>query len=381
MADMSTLLKSPPIWIDHNLALGDLVRSIHQGQSIAVDTESNSLFAYPERVCLIQISTSYEDFLIDGLADLELEGLGKIFVDESIQKIFHAAEYDILCLKRDFGFQFGNLFDTMQAARILGYEKLGLSNLLMEFFGVDQGKSFQKANWGKRPLPSAMLNYARLDTHYLFQLRDQLVHQLCQKDLFDLAHEDFRRLCMVEPNHKDTPLYAQVSGYQKLNEQQLRMLEELSQYRDQQAHKLNRPHFKVIGNATLLAIAQAMPKRSKELSRIPGVSPKLFERHAQGILQAVRNGLSKPPIQPRFHKKPSDKYVHRLDALKEWRKKVGQQMGVQSDIILPRDILEQIAGQNPSDLNTLRILMKDVPWRYAHFASEIMRIIKEDPLE
>lgn len=376
---MSISIKTPPVWIDQNHALGDLVRSIHQGKTIAVDTESNSLFAFPEQVCLIQISTFHEDFLIDGLADLKLENLGKIFSDELIQKVFHAAEYDIMCLKRDFSFQFNNLFDTMQAARILGYEKLGLSNLLMEFFGVDQGKSFQKANWGKRPLPTAMLNYARLDTHYLIPLSDQLENQLRQKELLDLAIEDFQRLCKVKPNHKDSPLYAQVSGYQNLDEKQLRVLEELSQYRHQQAYKLNRPHFKVIGNDTLLAIAQVLPKGSRELSQIPGMSVRIFERHAPGIIQAIQNGLNKPPLRPKFHKKPSDKYIHRLESLKEWRKKAGLKMGVQSDIILPRDILEQIAGQNPKDIDALHVLMKEVPWRFVHFGLEIMNVIKKDP--
>ena len=40
------------------------------------------------------------------------------------QKIFHASEYDIICLKRDYGFQFANLFDTMIAAFLLNSSSL-----------------------------------------------------------------------------------------------------------------------------------------------------------------------------------------------------------------------------------------------------------------
>ena len=38
-----------------------------------------------------------------------------MLADPQIEKVFHAAENDILMLKRDFGFSFANIFDTMLA--------------------------------------------------------------------------------------------------------------------------------------------------------------------------------------------------------------------------------------------------------------------------
>lgn len=375
---MNSLLNTPPVWIDQDEQLKGILPSLGNSSRLAVDTESNSLFAYHEQVCLIQISTSSADYLIDGLNEMDLSMLAGIFADDSIEKIFHAAEYDIMCLKRDFGYTFSNLFDTMQAARILGYEKIGLSNLLEEIFGIDQGKSFQKGNWGKRPLPPGMLEYARLDTHFLFKLRDYLHKQLVEKDLLELAEEDFRRLCNILPNHKDNPMYTQISGYHHLDPQQLRVLEELSLYRDKQAQNFNRPLFKVISNSALLSAAQSCPQSISELQTIKGFSPKLIKRHSKGLLAAIKQGMNLPPIQLKQHKRPSQAYINRLEALKEWRKKAALKMGVQSDIVLPRDILEDIAGKKPADLDTLCTLMKEVPWRFKHFGAQIFEIIKQE---
>ncbi len=375
---MNSAFEKPVVWIDQDKTLDRFLSTLDGARQIAVDTESNSLFAYREQVCLIQISTPADDFIIDALAGLDLSGLGNIFSDATIEKTFHASEYDILCMKRDFDFSFNNLFDTMQAARILGFEKLGLSNLLEDLFGIEQCKSYQKADWGKRPLTEEMLQYARMDTHFLFQLRDHLRQQLLEKDLLDLAREDFQRLCMVEANHKDNPAYAQVSGYQHLEPQQLRVLDELCRFRENQAERLDRPLFKVIGNPALLAIAQACPHNLSGLKSIEELSPKLFDRYGQGLLTAVKNGLTLEPIVIKKHKRPSEAYLKRLETLKEWRKEAAARMGVQSDIVLPRDILEKIVGRNPVNQDDLRLEMAEIPWRFAHFGAEILEAIQQD---
>src|SRR4030095_6201608 len=95
-----------------------------------------------------------------------------------IQKVFHAAEYDFLSLKRDYSFSFANLFDTMVAARILGWNPYGLGALLAEHFGVGLDKRFQRYNWGQRPLGQKALDYAHLDTHYLIPLRERQLEAL-----------------------------------------------------------------------------------------------------------------------------------------------------------------------------------------------------------
>jgi len=365
------------IWIDNQGALENALPALSAGPYLAVDTESNSLYAYQEQVCLIQCSTEVNDYLIDGMAGLDLSALGVIFADDRVQKIFHAAEYDIICLRRDYGFSFVNLFDTMQAARILGFQQLGLSAMLEGQFRLQPVKSFQKANWGKRPLSDEMKKYARVDTHYLITLRERLALQLEKNGLMALADEDFQRLCASENNQHDLSSYTQIRGYHKLSPRELAVLDALCDYRDQKAKQLDRPHFKVIGSRALLSIAQAVPENTAELGRVKDLSPRLANRFGKALLAAVQKGKKAPPIFPEKHTRPSNAYIKRIDTLKDWRKKKGSQMGVQSDIVLPRDILEEIAGRNPHTMEDLKDLMADVPWRYNHFGQHILDVISK----
>ena len=139
---------------------------------MAIDLESNSLYSYREEVCLIQLSTAEKDYILDPIAGSDLFGLGQIIQDPSIEKVLHAAEYDCILLRRQYGWKLENLFDTMWAARILGHARYGLANVLEDAYGIKLNKKYQKANWCKRPLTKAQLNYAQMDTHFLLQLRD-----------------------------------------------------------------------------------------------------------------------------------------------------------------------------------------------------------------
>ena len=365
----------PEQWIADQSALDSIIPALSKGPFLSVDTESNSLFAYREQVCLIQFSTADTDYLIDAYAELDLSRLHSIFHDPAVEKIFHAAEYDVMCLKRDYGFEFNNLFDTMQAARILGFKQLALSTMLEEQFHIEPVKSFQKANWGKRPLTYDMKQYARLDTHYLIPLRARLDGQLRKSRLRELAQEDFQRLCRVENNHIDAPLYTQVNGYYHLSPRQLSILNALCRYRDKLASQLDRPLFKVIGTRALYALAEASPQTIEELEIIEDLSPRLAQRYGHGLIAAVKSGLEAPPIVLPRHKRPSQAYIERIDDLKQWRKNKGKEMGVQSDIILPRDILEDIAGCKPKDVPELKKVMEEVPWRFNHFGGEILQVI------
>ena len=316
---------------------------------LAVDTESNSLFAYREQVCLIQFSTQQVDTLVDPLALRDLSPLAPIFSNAQIEKVFHAAEYDILCLKRDFGFTFANLFDTMLAARILGRKEVGLGSMLDAEFGVVLDKRYQRADWGQRPLPRPYINYARLDTHYLIALRDRLQAELEETDRWLLAVEDFARLCKINGRTPETEEASclHMSGANDLTAQQAAVLQELCRYRDQIASSLNRPRFKVIGNDTLVAIAAACPANMGDLSRLPGMSPHQLSRHGSALLQAIQRGLHATPIYPVRNPRPDEDYLGRLEALRQWRKNTALSIGVESDVVLPRDLMYELAVQNP----------------------------------
>ena len=194
-------LSQQPVWIETSGQLLHLIQTLSNETVVAVDTESDSLYSYFEKVCLVQISTPQTDYLVDPL-NVDISTMANFFAAPSIQKVFHAAEYDILSLKRDYNFNFGNLFDTMLAAKILGWPRYGLGNIMEEYFGVKLDKRFQRYNWGKRPLSQKALDYARLDTHYLLQLREIQLEELTRQHRLREAKEAFVRQTRAEPTPK-----------------------------------------------------------------------------------------------------------------------------------------------------------------------------------
>lgn len=370
---------SETIFIADPDALQHLVEALCREPIVAVDTESNSLFAYREQVCLIQFSIPSADYLVDPLEVENLSPLAVFFGNPEIEKVFHAAEYDLICLKRDFHFEFANLFDTMMAARILGRQAVGLGAMLEAEFGVQMDKRHQRADWGQRPLPAHLLAYARLDTHYLIPLRDRLRQELQEQDLWQLACEDFTRICITNcqaPEDK-TPMCWRISGAYDLTPRQAAILLELCRYRDRSARALNRPLFKVMNDQTLLAIAHAAPKNLSELGLLPGMSRNQLQRHGSQLLETVQRGRRAELVYPPRTPRPSEQFLNRLERLRSWRKQAGLKMGVNSDVVLPRDLLFTLAGQNPRKMDELAAIMHDVPWRFEHFGDQILQELQQ----
>lgn len=377
---LTSLQNTELVWVYQQNTLRDIAQEIAQSDILAVDTESNSLYAYQEQVCLVQFSTRDKDYLIDTLALEDLSVLGPIFNSDKILKVFHAAEYDLICLFRDYGFRFDYLFDTMVAARILGLQQVGYGPLLEKFFDIKMNKKYQRANWGKRPLNPEMLQYARQDSHYLVALQELLRAELQKADLWELALEDFRRLTQgiedtTESSEED---FWKLRGARDLSPEKAAVLKALYQFREEQAASQNRPPFKVISNQALVEIAQISPKHKEELYILRNLSERLADRYSNKIMRAINEGKQAPPEYPPVHKRPKNSVLKRIDALREWRKVTGVELGVGSDVILPRDVLNRIAWAAPDCANTLQEQMQDVPYRFARFGQDILTSI--DPV-
>lgn len=367
-----------PILVKKSADLERLTQKLSKQPLIAVDTEANSLYAYQERVCLIQFSIPGFDYLLDPLSVQDLSPLSPIFKNPKIEKIFHAAEYDLILLKHDFGFYFNGIFDTMLAARILGWKSLGLSSILKTQFDVDVNKKYQRANWGRRPLPREMLTYAQLDTHYLIPIRNQLKSELRAKGRWELASEDFLRITRVNPtdHQRKNNTCWRIHGVRDLIPKQISVLQELCKFRDKFAKSLDRPLFKVINDKTLLNIAVTCPKSLDELEQVTGVSKKQVNWFGDEILRAIKDGKKKAP--PKLPQKPrlSDRHLARIDALRGWRKLTARKMRVESDVILPKDLLNELAEKNPKTQKEFNRIMKSIPWRLDRFGQEIFDLLK-----
>lgn len=353
-----------------------MIRDLASQTCVAVDTESNSLHAYREQVCLLQFSTDKTDYLVDPLALKSLDVLAPLFSNPNIEKIFHAAEYDLICLRRDFGFTFANLFDTMHAARVLGYPAVGLDKLLGDKFGVKMDKRHQKADWAKRPLTKDQIHYARLDTHYLFDLRNALEHELREKERINFALEDFQRACKVD----DVKLrvngdsWERFSGRKDLSLRELTIVAHLCKWRDGEAEKLNRPPYKVMMDDMFVTLAKNPPEKKVDLSAV-GLTEKQIRLWGDMILEAVRFGARSQLVERKQVERKNDAVLRRVEKLKAWRKDMGGKMKVESDIILPKMYLMTLAEDPPGTLDELRRVMKDSPSRFEKFGMQILKAL------
>lgn len=366
------------ILVETNSQLLNMISDLKNQAFIGVDTESNSLFEYQERVCLLQFSTLTQDYLVDTIKLKDLTALNEIFSSKSIEKIFHAAEYDLMCLKRDYQFEFNNIFDTMIASRILGFRSIGLQSLLKDFFNVEAEKKFQRANWGKRPLSDEMLRYAQCDTHYLIQLREILSEKLKLEDKWELATEDFKRVTCVDAfvNNKNHDHYWKIIKGASLSPLQETILIEIYFLRENLAQQINRPPFKIFGNQTIVDIAKKMPKNESQLRIISGLSPKLIHKYGDQILNTVNLGASREPNHRKEKIRPNPVYLQKYDALKSWRKKKGIELSVDSDVVLPKEHMEKLAHTKNISLSVVQEIMHDIPYRFRKFGNEILKVVE-----
>lgn len=370
---------APPILISDEDGFAQLVQELSRHPIIAVDTESNSLHAYRERVCLIQFSTPAADVIVDPIKVRDLQPLAGVFANPAQQKVFHAAEGDIIGLRRDYQFEFKNLFDTMIAARSLGWPQVGLAAILDRHFGVTMNKKYQRADWGRRPLTPEQLDYARLDTHYLLALRDLQRQALIDAGHWPEAQEDFERIASLrpepEPSNPPEPAFWRVKGAQVLGPGQAAVLQELFAYRDEQARRIDRPLFMVMNDATLVELARRAPRRSDELPAIPGLTADQIRRHGPSLLRAVNQGLRAPAVQrPPVEPEPDD-VRERYDRLHTWRKERARARGVESDVILPRRALADLARRPPRSEDDLTRITDFGPWRRETYGKEILAIV------
>jgi ribonuclease D len=372
---------SPPVLITEASQLTPLISRLSQARTIAVDTESNSLHAYREQVCLIQFSTPGADYLIDPLADVDLAPLGAVFADPAIEKVFHAAEYDVMCLRRDFGWTFANLFDTMWAARVLGWPHNGLGNILQEQFDVRLDKRWQRHDWGHRPLSPEALAYARLDTHYLLPLRDRMAAELTEKGRLDEAREFFDEVAQAQPNFRtfdpDADLW-RVKGVWDLEPREQAVLRELVIWRDGEAQRQDRPLFKILTDQALVALAQARPQRFEEITGIDGFKDYHRRRYGRKIVRAIAKGLeAELPPPPSRPLRPPDAVLQRYEALRRWRKRIAAQRDVEPDVVISNAMLWTLAQRAPKSLRELDALDVLGSWKLRTYGKALLSVLSK----
>jgi len=245
-------------FVDNTANLKIAEEKIAAAAVIAVDTEYDSFRYFFDKLCLLQIQTGAETWLIDQMAGLDMGFLGKVFDNPDVLKIFHAGDNDIRILKRDYSFSFCNIFDTHRAASLLGVRQLALSRLLESYLGVTLEKKMQRSRWDLRPLSTEQLNYAALDTVYLPPLYEKLKAELDEKGLEGEAERIFAGVTEVvwRPRDIDQTGHRKLPGYRQLTPAQRERLRLLYSWRFEKAQKTDRACFMLLSDQQLVSLAR-----------------------------------------------------------------------------------------------------------------------------
>lgn len=375
----------PPTLVEDSQNLARLLSDLDRADEIAVDTEGDSFFSYPEKVCLIQITALERDWLVDPLAGFDISGLGRALADPAKLKVFHDGEYDVVSLKRDHGFQFRNLFDTRVAAAALGTANPGLASVLEERFQIKLDKSLQRSEWSRRPLTVKQIRYAQLDTHFLVQLMRKQKEELVAQRRLMIVDGECRRLERLEPPDAsfDPDEFVRIKGARDLHPVERRILRELYVLREKIALELGRPPFKVMGNDSLVAIAIEKPKTMFQLGRIDGISHGQARKLGVEILAAVERATQLGPLAklPRLPNREgttgfTEQETELHERLKLWRKGAAAQMGIDSAYLVNRHVLLRIAGKRPNTTEALAQIEGIELWQVETFGKAMLGVVE-----
>ncbi len=379
---------TPLVMVEDQASLEAMVEKLREAPVIGVDTESDSFHSFQEKVCLIQISDLQADYIVDPLSVDDMSPLAECLANPEQVKILHGADYDIVCMKRDYGFEFKNIFDTMISAQFLGFDKLGLADLIKKFFGHHIDKQYQRHDWSKRPLLQEHLDYARGDTHWLPALREVLTIQLERAQRLEAVLEECEIVQGREwggrSDHESDFLRVKRSG--TLDPEGKRVLRAVWEYRNGKAREANRPPFKLLPDHFLIELAQRKPQDADQLQAMARKGSSMIRRHGDSLLKAVHAGLAdtRPIPKPQERKRQRtprngpgiDRY---LGPLKEWRNQRVAKYSISPVAVANNALLKEIARQAPTNHEELAAVNGIRKWQLADFADEILAVIGSVP--
>jgi len=304
-------------FVDHP---DNIQQNITGHAQLGVDTEFMREKTYFAQLCLVQISTRDAIYCVDPLVENGQKEFWKQLLASSW--VVHSARQDIEVVYQTAGTMPREIFDTQVAAGLLGMPaQVGYAGLVKELFDVDMAKSHTRADWTKRPLAEAVLDYAAEDVEYLLPAADILSEGLDKKNRLDWARQDSELL--LDPALYDisgAQAVDRLKGARNFRGARRAAAVRLASWREEEAIRRNRPRQWIIRDNVLLDIAYKLPSSDKQLAEIDGMSPKLVGRAGRQLIDTV--GAAKGEENGYQPPKPPDEVQKAL--LKEMQAQVAE---------------------------------------------------------
>jgi len=348
---------------------------------VAIDTEADSLYHYFHKVCLIQLTAEGEHFIVDPLAGLDLSPLLGLLARKKL--IIHGADYDLRVMRASFGFRpKGDVFDTMLAATLLGYERFGLSSIVESFFKVHLTKKGQRYDWSKRPLSGKHLDYACEDTRYLEPLADRLTKELKNLGRLDWHSETCAAMVNNTDVDKDPPEPDDVwrikgaNGFEPL---QLAYLREVWHWREKEARKADLPPFKIMGPQLLLKVAKRAAANGADQALQSIKTPITCSGRR---LQALKKAMSRAQSlqKSKWPEKPKSSHVKRfvsprVKLIRAERDRIAKELNLDPAVIAPRSAVDACACGKPATVNEVMKIAGLTRWQAKIMREAVKKVL------
>lgn len=359
-------------------------RALAGAEAVAVDCEAAGFHRYTDRLCLVQVSTPGETFVLDPLATSLAGCLKPCLEDPDTPVLMHGAVFDLRLLRRDLGVGTAGLVDTQVLASFAGEPAVGLQALLEAHLGVRVTKKFQRADWAARPLPREMIDYAAGDTRHLHRLAGVLGAAVRERGRERWTEEECRRIeeAAAEPaEKKDVDPVTRVKGAGKLDDRAVTALREALRWRDGIARSKDRAPFRVATDEALLAAVLAQPADVEALVRIRGFPARLAREQGRRLvntLQRVRKmpaGMLAPyPFGARGKRgRRADETV--LERLKDVRNRAAVELGLERGRVMANQALQAVAVAQPKSLAELASVKDLRRWQIEVLGADLLEAL------
>jgi ribonuclease D len=326
---------------------------------VTVDTEFLRETTYYPLLCVAQIASPDEAFVIDALAPgINLSPLFDLLTDEKVVKVFHAARQDIEIIWNMAKKIPHPIFDSQVAAMVLGYgDSISYDQLVQRITGDMLDKSHRFTDWTRRPLTEAQLSYAVTDVTHLRDIYLKLSADLEKRGRLNWVEAEMGVLTSPETYRMEPERAWERLKSRVRKPKELAVLIEVAAWREREAQSRDVPRSRVLKDDVLADIAVQAPTTIEKLGHLRSL-PKGFERSRWGeaIIEAVNRGIERDPkTLPRLDRfRPAPNGAATVELLKVLLRMTAESNGVAAKVIATVDELDRIAADDDADVPSLK---------------------------